>query len=160
MLSLFLALTAFNLLCLLLTAALGYAYGGSEVTQWHALAGIVATMTCVAVHCVVFTYFIATAKWVQHAVTVKHLDPALAAPTRSFKLAAFPVALAAMLSVFVAAVLGAARASYGVSPTYHHVVAWIAVATNATVAVIEYRAIARNGQLVNRILAQISAKNA
>jgi hypothetical protein len=158
MLSLFLALTAFNLLCLLLTAALGYAYGGSEVTQWHALAGIVATMTCVAVHCVVFTYFIATAKWVQHAVRVKHLDPALAMPTRSFKRAAFPVALAAMLSVFVAAVLGAARVSYGVSPTYHHVVAWIAIATNALVAVTEYRAIARNGQLVDRILAQISAR--
>ncbi len=158
MLSLFLALTAFNLLCLLLTAALGYAYGGSEVTQWHALAGIVATMTCVAVHCVVFTYFIATAKWVRHAVTVKNLDPALAMPTRSFKLQAFPVALAAMLSVFIAAVLGAARVSYGVSPTYHHVVAWIAVATNALVAVTEYRAIARNGQLVDRILAQISAR--
>jgi hypothetical protein len=64
MLSLVLALTAFNLLCLLLTAALGYAYGGSQVTQWHALAGVVATITCCGVHCVVFTYFVATAQWV------------------------------------------------------------------------------------------------
>lgn len=157
MLSLFLALSAFNLLLLLLTAALGYVYGGSDVTQWHALAGIVATMTCCAVHCVVFTYFIATAKWVQHAVMVKGLDPALAAPTRSFKLQAFPAALLAMLTVFAAAIFGAARVSYGVSPTYHHALAWIAVATNALVAVTEYRAIARNGALIDRILAQINA---
>src|SRR5215211_3984600 len=157
MLSLFLALTAFNLLCLLLTAALGYVYGGSQVTQWHALAGVVATITCCAVHCVVFTYFVATAKWVLHAVAVKQLDPALARPTRSFKLQAFPAALVAMLTVFIAALFGAARVSYGVSPTYHHVLAWLAVATNALVAVTEYRAIARNGRLIDEILARINA---
>ncbi|MGB7158338.1 MAG: hypothetical protein WBD40_09755 [Tepidisphaeraceae bacterium] len=157
MLSLFLALTAFNLLCLLLTAALGYAYGGSEVTQWHALAGVVATITCVAVHCVVFTYFIATAKWVRHAVTVKNLDPSLAAPTRSFKLQAFPAALLAMGVVFVAALLGAARASYGTSPAWHHAAAWVAVAVNLLVAVIEYRAIARNGRLIDDVLARINS---
>lgn len=156
MLSLFLALTAFNLLCLILTAALGYAYGGSDVTQWHALAGVVATITCCAVHCVVFTYFIATAKWVQHAVMVKQLDLSLAAPTRSFKRQALPAALVAMGIVFAAAVTGAARASYGVSPTSHHVLAWAAVAVNVLVAVMEYRAIARNGALIDRILAQIN----
>ena len=156
MLSLFLALTAFNVLCLLLTAALGYAYGGSQVTQWHALAGVVATITCCAVHCVVFTYFIATAKWVQHAVTVKQLDPALVAPTRSFKVQAFPAALLAMSSVFIAALFGAARASYGVSPIYHHAIAWLAVAINASVAVAEYRAIARNGRLIDKILVRIN----
>jgi hypothetical protein len=156
MLSLFLALTAFNLLCLLLTAALGYAFGGSEVTQWHALAGVVATITCCAVHCVVFTYFIATAKWVQHAVMVKQLDPSLVAPTRSFKRQAFPAALLAMATVFAAALAGAARVSYGASPTYHHVLAWIAVATNVAVAVAEYWAIARNGALIGDILARIN----
>ena len=156
MLSLFLALTAFNLLCLLLTAALGYAYGGSDATQWHPLAGVVATITCCAVHCVVFTYFIATAKWVQHAIAVKGLDPAMAAPTRSFKLQAFPAALLAMTSVFATAVLGAASASYGVSPVPHHVLAWVAVAVNVAVAAAEYRAIARNGRLIDGILARIT----
>ena len=156
MLSLFLALTAFNVLCLLLTAALGYAFGGSTVTQWHALAGVVATITCCAVHCVVFTYFIATAKWVQHAVTVKQLDPSLVGPTRSFKMQAFPAALLAMVVTFAAALCGAASVSYGVSPGYHHVVAWIAVATNVVVALAEYRAIERNGRLIKGILNQIN----
>ena len=160
MLSLFLALTAFNLLCLLLTAALGYAYGGSEVTQWHALAGVVATITCCAVHCVVFTYFIATAKWLQHAVTVKGLDPSLVRPTRSFKMQAFPAALLAMTSVFAAALFGAARVNYDISPLWHHAAAWIAIAINAGVAFVEYRAIARNGQLVDSVLALINIESA
>src|SRR5688500_5964595 len=156
MLSLFLALTAFNLLCLLLTAALGYTHGGSDATQWHALAGVVATITCCAVHCVVFTYFIATAKWVQHAVTVKRLDPSLVAPTRSFKMQAFPAALLAMASVFIAAILGAARVNYDISPAWHHVAAWVAIAINAGVALVEYGAIARNGRLVDSVLDKIN----
>src|SRR5687768_8947487 len=78
--ALFLVITGFNVLCLVLTAATGYRYGGSEVTQWHPLAGIVATIVCVAVHCVVFTYFVATAKWVEHAIVTKRLDAELSRP--------------------------------------------------------------------------------
>ncbi len=62
MLALFLSLTAFNLLCLALCAALGYAVGGTASGQWHQLAGVASIMICCAVHCVVFTYFIATAR--------------------------------------------------------------------------------------------------
>jgi hypothetical protein len=153
--ALFLVITGFNLLCLLLTAALGYSYGGSLVTQWHPLAGIVSTMVCVGVHCIVFTYFIATAKWVQHAVLTKRLDAQLVTPTRSFKMQAFPAALLAMASVFAAAILGAARVNYDIPPLWHHAAAWIAIAINALVAVIEYRAIGRNGALVDTVLAAI-----
>ena len=80
----------------------------SPVRQTHVLFGALATMVCVGVHCVVFTYFIATAKWVQHAVMVKKLDPQLMAPTRSFKMQAFPAALLAMAATFTAAMFGAA----------------------------------------------------
>ena len=153
--ALFLVITGFNVLCLLLTAATGYRYGGSTVTQWHPLAGIVATIVCVAVHCIVFTYFIATAKWVQHAVVTKRLDAELVRPTRSFKMQAFPAALLAMGSVFGAAILGAARVNYDISPLWHHAAAWGAIAVNVLVAVIEYRAIARNGALVDTVLAAI-----
>ncbi|HWP39314.1 MAG TPA: hypothetical protein VNL70_00215, partial [Tepidisphaeraceae bacterium] len=67
MIRLFLGLTAFNLLCLLIAAALGYAvmFRGSAMGPYHQLAGVLATIVCCAVHCVVFTYFIATAKWIQ-----------------------------------------------------------------------------------------------
>lgn len=154
---LFCVATAMNLLSLLATMILGY--GVSNGKPWsaqHQLAGVLATIFCCGVHCIVFTYFIATAKWVQHAVTVKHLDQSLVAPTRSFKSAAFPAALLAMVIVFAAAVVGAATLNYEIRPIYHHTLAVIAFATNAIVAWIEYRAIDRNAKLIDQILATIT----
>src|SRR3954447_16817 len=125
MIPLFLALSAFNLLFLLITAAAGYGVmlGQRDWAGAHQLGGAVAAIVCCGVHCVVFTYFAATSKWIQHAITVKQLDPALAAPTRSFKAQAFPAALLAMAVVFLTAVLGAATFSYGLRPITHHVMA-------------------------------------
>ena len=159
MIPLFLGLTLVNLLMLGVATALGYVVG-RDPARWsphHQLAGVLAAMTCVAVHCVVFTYFIATAKWVQHAVTVKRLDASLVAPTRSFKAQAFPAALSAMAVVFVTAVTGAATFSgYFRTATVHHALAVMSLLVNALVAVIEYRAISRNGQLIDSILARIT----
>ena len=158
MLPLFLGLTLVNLLCLGLATALGYRSLGDagESKGIHILAGAMAAMVCVGVHCVVFTYFIATAKWVQHAVLVKRLEPSLAAPTRSFKMQAFPAALAAMAVVFAAAVLGAARDNYGIARGWHHGFAIAALVVNVIVAAIEYRAIARNGALIDSILERVN----
>jgi hypothetical protein len=158
MIPLFVGLSLVNLLCLGVTMALGYTGAASPPTRnLHILAGALATLLCCGVHCVVFTYFIATAKWVQHAIAVKRLDPALAAPTRSFKMQAFPAAVVAMAAVFVAAVFGAARDNYATPMWWHHAAAVVAVIVNAVVAMVEYRAIARNGRLIDMVLA--SARN-
>ena len=158
---LFVILTLINLLCLLGTAVLGY--GNSVASDWgsyHQLAGALATICCCAVHCVVFTYFIATAKWIQHAVSVKNLPASNLTPTRSFKAQAFPAALLAMASVFAAAVVGVITFSYHINPRIHLVVSILAIMINAIVALIEYRAIARNGALIDGILEQINPKPA
>lgn len=161
MIPLFLGLTAVNLLCLIVTATLGYmTTAGMRVGQWHVLAGALSAITCCAVHCVVFTYFIATAKWVQHAITVKSLDADLALPTKSFKAQAMPAALLAMASVFVAAMLGAYTDSYQKSPEIHHIGAIVAIAVNALVPIAEYSAIRRNGLLIDQILGKIASQNA
>lgn len=158
MIPLFLGLTIFNLLCLSTTAALGYGVmlRGQTFAQWHQLAGVLSTIACCAVHCIVFTYFIATAKWAQHAIEVKHLDPAMVHPTRSFKAQAFPAALAAMMIVFFTAILGVVRLGYGISPLWHHSTAILAILVNLAVSLIEYRAIVRNGRLIDSILAKIN----
>jgi hypothetical protein len=153
MIPLFIGLSLVNLLSLGVAMGLGY-FAPQGERGLHILAGAMATLVCCGVHCVVFTYFIATAKWVQHAIAVKKLDAALAAPTRSFKKQAFPGALLAMASVFAAAVLGAARDNYGIPKLWHHGAAIAAVAVNFIVAFVEYRAIARNGRLIDTVLAQ------
>jgi len=64
MIPLFLGLTAFNLLCLITTTCMGYALAGSgHASSTHLMLGVMTTMACIGVHCVVFTYFIATAKY-------------------------------------------------------------------------------------------------
>ncbi len=156
MIPLFIGLSLANLMCLCVAAWLGYTHHRSM----HVLAGALATLACCGVHCVVFTYFIATAKWVQHAVLVKRLDPALALPTRSFKMQAFPAALLAMGSVFLAAVLGAARDNEMISPRWHWIPALVAIGVNVAVIFIEYRAIARNGLLIDSILAKVATIDA
>jgi hypothetical protein len=157
MIPLFLGLTALNLLCLGTAAALGYAFGGTARGGQHILAGAVAAMVCCGVHCVVFTYFVATAKWVQHAIDVRRLDPALAAATRSFRAQAFPAAIGAIAAVLLAAFSGAAADNYhGEAGTWHHALVLVALAINAFAAVIEYRAIARNGRLIDRVLEKIN----
>ena len=157
MIPLFLGLTAFNLLSLCAAAALGYAGLSAPFARtYHPIAGALAALACVAVHSIVFTYFIATAKWIQHAVTVKHLDPTLTTPTRSFKAQAFPAALTSIAVTFITAVAGVIADAYQRNPTAHHLLALLTIATNATVALIEYRAIAKNAALIDTILAQIS----
>jgi integral membrane sensor domain MASE1 len=157
MIPLFIGLTLVNLLGLCTAGALGYASRhGYAVGPWHILAGAMAALTSCGVHCVVFTYFIATAKWVQHAVSVKHLDPALATPTRSFRAQAFPAALLAMASVILTAFVGAAADNYhGRWHAWHHGLAIAALATNVLVALVEYRAIDRNARLIDGVLARI-----
>jgi hypothetical protein len=159
MIPLFLGLTLVNLLALAAAAALGYAArAGHAAGSSHVLAGALAALVGCGVHCVVFTYFAATAKWVQHAIAVKHLDPLLARPTRSFKAQAFPAALLAMASTFAAAVAGAGADNFrGDWPAWHHVLAVATFAVNILAAVVEYRAIARNGRLIDDVLARINA---
>jgi hypothetical protein len=159
MIPLFIGLTLVNLIGLATAAALGYAAkAGYAVGPWHVLSGALATLVCCAVHCVVFTYFAATAKWVQHAIMVKRLDPSLAAPTRSFKAQAFPAAMVAMASTFVTAVLGAGTDNFGGGwPLWHHIFAIGAIVVNLLMAAVEFRAIVRNGRLIDGVLERVAA---
>lgn len=153
MVPLFLGLTLANIVCLITATVLGYlTTGRHELGQWHMLAGALAALTCCAVHCIVFTYFIATAKFVQHAIAVRKLDESLATPTRSFRAQAFPAALASMLMVFLTTVMGAAVDNYPVSREIHHIPALVTIAVNLVAAVVEYHAIRRNGELIDRVL--------
>jgi hypothetical protein len=154
MIPLFIGLTLVNLLCLSVAGILGFSYwsAGEPVKAWHMLAGALAALTCTAVHSIVFTYFAATAKWVQHAIELKGLDRGLAEPTRSFRAQAFPAAIIAIAVVFLAAVSGAATDNSYISAGWHKGLALGGIAVNIVVGIVEFRAIARNGRLIDRVL--------
>ncbi|HEV8606977.1 MAG TPA: hypothetical protein VGQ99_16665 [Tepidisphaeraceae bacterium] len=157
MIVLFLGLTLANLACLIATAILGYAGMSGGVGSWHRLAGALSAIVCCGVHCVVFTYFIATGKWIAHAIMVKQLDPGIANPTRSFKAAAFPAALGAITLAIATAVVGAAVDNQYLGPVWHHIMAVLLIAGNLGAAAVEYRAIRGNGLLIDEIIARINA---
>src|SRR4051812_27975281 len=157
MIPLFLGLTIANLTALLITTALGYIGAGtgpSSLRTLHMVAGFLAALLCVAVHCTVFTYFMATSKWVRHAVNVKGLDATYVAPTRSFKAQAYPAALGAMFVVFLTAIFGAAVDNQVLRPGWHHTLALTSVGINLLAAIMEYGAISRNGKLIDQLLGQ------
>ena len=63
-----------------------------------------------------------------------------------------------MASVFAAACLGAARDALGTNAAWHHVFALCAIAVNVGGAAVEYRAIMRNGRLIDDVLARIGTQ--
>ena len=158
MIPLFIGLTLVNLLTFALAGALGYmsvAGMGQNLRGWHMLAGALAGIVACGVHCVVFTYFVATAKWIQHAVVTKNLPESFLTPTRSFKRQAFPAAMLAIAVSLIATFSGAARDNRMISQSMHHTITACGFALNILAAVIEYRAIARNGRLIDSILQAI-----
>ena len=161
MIPLFIGLTLVNLLTFGVAAALGYlSSSGHDVRGWHILAGAMAGLVACAVHCIVFTYFVATAKWIQHAVLVKNLDAGFVTPTRSFKAQAFPAAMLAIAVSLIAVFSGAARDTGMLSRPWHQVIAISAFAINFLVAFVEYRAIGRNGRLIDSMLTTIERSGA
>ena len=162
MIPLFVGLTLVNLLTFAVAGALGYlsvAGTGQNLRGWHMLAGGLAGIVACGVHCFVFTYFVATAKWMQHAVVTKKLDESFIAPTRSFKKQAFPAAMFAIAVSLIATFSGAARDTRMISQTAHHAITAGAFAINILVAIVEYRALARNGLLIDSILAAVGESN-
>src|SRR5258706_5151133 len=93
MIVLFLGLMLANFGFLIATAVLGYAGMSSGVGPGHRLFWALAAMVCCGVHCVVFTYFVATGQWVAHAILVKGLEPKMSEPILALCKGAFAAAL-------------------------------------------------------------------
>ena len=149
---LFMGLMLANFICLIGTAAVGYA----GVMHWHRVFGALAAMVCCGVHCVVFTYFIATGKWIEHAILVKQLEPAIALPTRPLRRGAFAAALSVIMVAIATAIVGAAVDNQYLSPAWHHVMAMVLLAGNVLAAIVEYRCIRDNGLIIGGILKRIN----
>ena len=149
---LFLGLMLANFICLIATAIAGY--GGWM--HWHRVFGALSALVCCGVHCVVFTYFIATGKWIEHAILVKGLEPKVAEGTRPLRRGAFAAALSIITLAIATAIVGAAVDNFYLQPLWHHVMAMGLLAGNFVAAIVEYRCVRDNGVLIDGILASIN----
>jgi len=154
MIVLFSGLMLANFVCLIVTSMLGYLGPGPG----HRLFGALAAIVCCGVHCVVFTYFVATGKWVAHAILVKGLEPKLAEPIGPLRRGAFAAALSVIVLAIATAIVGAAVDNQYLSRVWHQVLAIGLLAGNGVAAWVEYGAIRDNGVVIDGILARINMR--
>jgi hypothetical protein len=134
----------------------GGADAGATIYLIHFVLGLSAAILTLLVHCLIFTYFLGTGRWVKEVGLAYHLpDEPLPKLTRELKRWTFPPALAAMLVTIAAAAAGA-----GVQlrewPWYAHgSLALTALVVNFAAFVIEYRNVRTNGEIIDKVLAEV-----
>jgi hypothetical protein len=163
MIPLFLGLTLANLLMLSGAFALGLAVSrlgdGVDTHAVHLAMGLGAALGAAMTHCVVYTYFMATTKWLEAACDKAGLDRerfvlrARAAKSRSFR-----YVMLAILSTMVAAFGGAATDTVPGWPAHLHLtLASLALLANACSAVAQWRLIRARQALMDEALARVNA---
>ncbi len=162
MIPLFLGLTLANLLMLSGAFALGLAArhlgDGADAYAAHLAMGLGAALGTAMTHCVVYTYFMATTKWLEAASDKAGLDrqrfvlQAKAAKSRSFRFV-----MLAILSTMVTAFGGAATDTVPGWPAHLHItLASVAILTNGLCARAEWLLIRARQALMDEALARIN----
>ncbi|MHB1421721.1 MAG: hypothetical protein ACYC3I_00715 [Gemmataceae bacterium] len=157
-------LAAFNFFVLLLTFAVGWLsrWRGSLTSPddstylIHFLLGLCAALVTLAVHCLIFIYFLGTGRWVKEvALAYRMPDAPLPRLTRDLKRRTFPVALLAMLVPIATAAAGAAAQRREWPWTVHASLATVALLTNLWAFVVEYRNVSINAGVIDEVMREV-----
>jgi hypothetical protein len=125
---------------------------------WHMVTGMITAVFTLLIHCLIFTYFLGTGRWVKEVARAYQLpDDPLPKLTREFKRRVFPPALFAMLSVIAAVASGAGAQTAAESwwSWSHPILAIVALALNGWAYVIEYRTVAANSVVMDQVMEEV-----
>jgi hypothetical protein len=122
----------------------------------HFLFGLTTALLTLLVHCLIFTYFLGTGRWVKEVKLAYNLsDAPLPKLTRDLKRRVFPPALFAMLFAAATGAAGAA-AHVGVSPWFlHATLATLTLAVNLWAFVVEYGCLRTNVRVLDDVLVEV-----
>lgn len=124
----------------------------SNTFHIHFLCGLFSSVATLLVHCMIFTYFLGTGRWVREVSLAYDLpDAPLYKTTRELKRKTFPPALFAMLGTIATAAAGGGRQLHDWPYQYHLLGAITALLLNLWAYRIEIRSLLAN----ERILAQV-----
>jgi hypothetical protein len=108
------------------------------------------------VHCIIFTYFLGTGRWVKEVKLAYHLpDAPWPLLTRELKRKTFPPALAAMLITIATAAAGAGAQLQEWPWTVHAGLATGTLIVNFWAFRIEYRHVRTNGMAIEAVLNEV-----
>ncbi len=160
----FLPLAATDALFLLLSFLLGAlsklrdgVHNPSDQIYWfHFLCGLSTEMLTLFVHCLIFTYFLGTGRWVKEVKLAYDLpDVPLPQLTRDLKRRVFPPALFAMLTAIATGAAGAAAQVQVWRWEVHATLAILTLAVNLWAFGVEYRCLQTNAAVLDQVMHEV-----
>jgi amino acid transporter len=159
-------------LCLayLNSAALLASYLAGIVSKWrdaaqqptdptyliHFTLGLFAAIGTLLVHCLIFTYFLGTGRWVKEVTLAYGLpDEPWHKETRELKRKTFPPALFAMLIAIATAAAGAGAQLQEWPWQVHFTLATLTLLVNLWAFRVEYRNVDRNAAVLDEVLREV-----
>ena len=158
-------LAAFTFFLLLLTFALGWLsrwrgslrYNRDDPTfDIHLYLALFTLLLTLAVHCLIFIYFLGTGRFVKEvAIAYRLPDAPLPRLTRDLKRRTFPLALLAMLVPIAAAAAGAAAQTQLWPWQVHATLGGAALLANLWAFVVEYRNVSINAGVIVEVIREV-----
>lgn len=159
----------FRMLALLLTLAMLFTIGAGfwsfftpgprvdkEIFLVHFVGGLATAIGILLVHCLIFTYFLGTGRWVKEVTIAYRMpDEPWHKQTRELKRATFPPALFSMLIGIGAAAAGAG-AQLQAWPWYvHMILGLLTLAINLWAFRIEIRNVTANAEIIEGVMREV-----
>ncbi len=167
MLSIFLGLTTANLLLLGVVAVVGWTYGQSgsaaaaqEGMAYHVALGVASGFLTCLTHLAVYTYFMATSKWLQAAADkadlnlIRYVAPSLSRKKRVLPTVMIPI-FVTMFTLFAGAAADSVTGG-STAAGVHLATAAAAVVCNVAAAGLEYHWINQQRQLMDDALSMVN----
>jgi hypothetical protein len=135
--------------------------GARNLVTWHLLTALAAALLVLLVHAVSLTYFMGTGRWIEETCEAYKLGEAARKQNIRLKYRVIPGMVLCITLVVLTGALGAMadpaasmRIAHGA--TIHLASAVVTVLANLLVSWVEYDAIARNGALVEQVVADVN----
>jgi hypothetical protein len=160
----FLTLAATNSLALLVAFTLGcwskltdgLHAEASSVYLLHFLVGLFTAVGTLLTHCLIFTYFLGTGRWVKEVTLAYDLpDQPWHKRTRDLKRLVFPPALAAMLVTIATAAGGAGAQMQAWAWQVHFGLSLAALVINVWAFRLEYRTVTENAGILEAVMREV-----
>jgi hypothetical protein len=159
------AVTYLSLVAAFVAGFVSFFRGGlrseGPVYPLHFYLGLFSVLLALAVHCLIFIYFLGTGRWVKEvALAYRMPDEPLPKLTRELKRKTFPPALFAMLVPIATAAAGMAVQRQEGHWTLHLGLALATLLVNAWAFVVEYRGVARNAWVIEEVMREVDRRRA
>lgn len=138
------------------TLPAGWRPSGDTVFLSHIWLALITNVATLAVHCLIFIYFLGTGRWVKEVARAYGIaDDPLPKLTRELKRKSFPPALFAMLIVIAASAAGAGKQTAGWWWGWHAILATVALGVNVWAFWVEVRCVSINAGVIDRVMAEV-----